>query len=155
MQKGNWELVTIIKRLIFLCKKRALQQPTFYDQQSKHFLFTIAFTRRKALKGLSDFLGSADITYLVCWTLPSVTHPFPMAGFCRFFQLSSLALILESLTGPVWEMGMQEMKKDLSSPASLVTEDLRGLSSRRPAVHKPENREGEIVVCCQISEMYI
>ena len=41
----------------FLCKKRALQQPTFYDQQSKHFLFTIAFTRRKALKGLSDFFG--------------------------------------------------------------------------------------------------
>ena len=63
-----------------------------------------------------------------------------MAGFCFFFQLSSLALIRESLTGPVWEMGMQEMKKDLSSPASLVTAFFRGLSSKRPAVHKPETK---------------
>ena len=69
-----------------------------------------------------------------------MTHPFPMAGFCFFFQLSSLALIRESLTGPVWEMGMQEMKKDLSSPASLVTAFFRGLSSKRPAVHKPETK---------------
>ena len=62
----------------------------------------------------------------------------PIGGFCFFFQLSSLARIRESPTGPIDEKGMQDIKNDLSSPANLVTEVNFGFNSNFPAVDKPE-----------------
>ena len=89
-------------------------------------LFTIAPLAQ--LKFVYDFLS-----YLEYCSLPIVTQFVPMGGLSFFFQISSFALILESPTGPMEENGMQEMKKDLSAPANLVTEVSAGFSSSRPA----------------------
>lgn len=70
--------------------------------------------------------------YLRYCSLPMVTQLFPMGGLSFFFQMSSFALILESPTAPMSEKGMQEMKKDLSSPANFVTEASLGFSSNLP-----------------------
>ena len=66
-----------------------------------------------------------------------MTQLSPIGGFCFFFQLNSLARILESPTGPIDEKGIQDIKKDLSSPANLVTDVSLGFNSNRPAKDKP------------------
>jgi hypothetical protein len=75
--------------------------------------------------------------YLEYCSLPIVTQLSPIGGFCFFFQLSSLARILESPTGPIDEKGIQDMKKDLSSPANLVTDPSRGFNSNLPPKDEP------------------
>ena len=79
-------------------------------------------------------------SYLRCWAVPKVTQLFPIGGFCFFFQLNSLARILESPTGPIDEKGIQDIKKDLSFPANLVTDESwsSGFNSNLPAKDIPE-----------------
>ena len=43
-------------------------------------------------------------------------------------------------TVPISEWGMQETKKDLSSPANFVTEAIFGFSSNRPPIDMPEKK---------------
>ena len=46
-------------------------------------------------------------------------------------------------TVPISEWGMQETKKDLSSPANFVTEAIFGFSSNRPPIDMPEKNKSK------------